>query len=259
MLVITLGDSWVWGGCLDTNLRLQQVHGKLLADHYSADWINLGCQGRSNSWILAHLEYVINLLKDAKYKKILVSVTLTENSRDIGTPETCKYDYVKKFQELGNTEDFFNQVLVDFENQWIDQLQKAIALSDDRYVFFVGQNFAWHQRLYNSFQNTSVCLSDLNWIEVWADYQQLARPVRTSVVSAWTWTFNLEKINEIVNNTDTSVYKAWVLPWLEKANLVNQWLEASALNKNKQSKHPTALGQQVWANYIINQLKEKLQ
>jgi hypothetical protein len=89
---------------------------------------------------------------------------------------------------------------------------------------------------------------------VLSDYQQLARPVRTTLVTGWVWSFNLEKINSIVNNPDNTVYKTWILPFLDQANLVNQWLDASALNHKKASKHPTALGHQIWAEHIINHI-----
>ena len=57
-LVITLGDSWTWGTSLQQNLRLQQVYGALIKNQLDADWINIGCQGWSNSFILGHLDLV---------------------------------------------------------------------------------------------------------------------------------------------------------------------------------------------------------
>jgi hypothetical protein len=257
-LVITAGDSWTQGGGLDPTERLNQVYGKLLSDHYQSDWINIGCNGWSNSWILLHPTYIINRLKNnLHYKKIYVILTLTENGRDIETLVSHPYDYIAAYQTYGLTDTFYSTVLNDCENRWIDQINEMIALADDRYEFFVGQNFVWHTNVVNSMPE-KVCIADANWIEKLADYQQMTRPIRTNLVTGWIFN-TIKKINQIALVTDNSAYQKWAIPLIDQATKVNDWLDGSDLNNKKASKHPLAHGHQIWADYIINTIEKNEQ
>ena len=151
-LVISAGDSWTWGDSLGNN-RLNEVYGRQLATHYNADWVNIGCPGWSNSYILAICQYLIKLLKNENYKRIIVAITLTENGRDTNTPESYLYDYIKSAQTIGNNNQFFEQVLTDIELYWVDQLKTLTLHTDSRFEFFIGQNFIWHEQLYKQLKN----------------------------------------------------------------------------------------------------------
>ena len=253
-LVITTGDSWTWGGGLDPEKRLDQVYGCLIADHFQADWINIGCNGWSNSWILLHPAYIINRLKDSlQYKKIYVILTLTENGRDIGTPVSHPYDYIQGYRSYGLTEKFYNSVLHACEQRWVDQINQMIESADDRYCFFLGQNFVWHEYLVNCLRN-HITVADSNWIEKLADHQQLVHPIRTNLVTGWIFD-TLKQINSIAYIKDHSVYQQWTLDLIDRANQVNTWLDLSDLNCKKASKHPTDIGHQLWANYVIGNIE----
>ena len=254
-LVITAGDSWTLGGSLDPEKRLDQVYGCLIADHFKADWINIGCAGWSNSWILLHPAYIINLLEDSlQYKKIYVILTLTENGRDIVTPVSHLYNYIQGYHTHGLTEKFYNSVLDACEQRWIDQINQMIDSADDRYCFFIGQNFVWHQHLVNCLSKR-VTVADSNWIEKLADYQLLVRPNRTNLVCGWIFDI-VKQINSIAGVKDHSVFQQWSLDLIDKANQVNTWLDSSELNcSSGASKHPTDIGHQVWADYVIGNIE----
>jgi len=253
-LVIVAGDSWTWGDSLDPGKRLDQVYGCLIANHFEADWINIGCKGWSNSWILLHPTYIIDRLKDSlQYKKIYVILTLTENGRDIGTPVSHPYDYIQCYRTHGLTEEFYNSVLHACEQRWVDQINQMIDSADDRYCFFLGQNFAWHQYLVNCLRNR-ITVADSNWIEQLADHQKLVHPIRTNLVTGWIFD-TLKQINSIAYIKDHSVYQQWTLDLIDRANQVNTWLDSSDLNCKKASKHPTDIGHQLWANYVIGNIE----
>lgn len=253
-LVITAGDSWTWGASLDAEQRLNQVYGNLIATHFDADWINIGCNGWSNSWILMHPNYIINRLKNSlQYKRIYVILTLTENGRDIGTPVSHPYDYIKQYQNLGLTEKFYCAVLDDCEQRWVEQINQMINNADERYCFFLGQNFVWNQILVENVL-PRVIVGEDNWIEQLADYQSMVKPIRTNLVTGWIFN-TLEQINSIANINDQSVYQQWTLNLIDRAMQVNTWLDSSELNCKKDSKHPTSTGHQVWADYVIRKIE----
>jgi hypothetical protein len=62
-------------------------------------------------------------------------------------------------------------------------------------------------------------------------------------------------LNSIAGIIDTVAYKEWAIPYIERAQLVNQWLDSSKLNHKRASKHPTALGHDLWAKHIIKSLE----
>jgi hypothetical protein len=253
-LIIAAGDSWTWGGGLDSQSRLKQVYGKQLATALDADWLNIGCSGWSNSWILLICSHVVELLKNSSYKKIYLVLTLTETGRDLKSFYSFPYNYIQTHNQLGTTDEFYDKILEDIECYWIEQLQKILAQSDDRYVFFIGQNFVWHDKLYQEFKNKPVIMADTNWIELLADYQNLPRPIRTNMVCGWIFD-TLATVNTIVHENNNTQFKIWALPKIEKATLVNIWLESSDMNYKQASKHPVADGHRLWADYIIKCLK----
>lgn len=258
-LVITAGDSWTWGSGLDAESRLKQIYGKLLSTHYNADWINIGCAGWSNSHVLTACQYLLELITKTNYSCIIVVLTLTENGRDATSPDSHPYDYINCFKKTGANNQFYEQVLIDSENNWLKKINSMLSISDNRFKFFIGQNFIWHNNVYTQLQNKKITLGDSNWIEILADYQTLPRPIRTNLVCGWIFDKKwFGSVDNIAGITDSAIYKLWALPYIDRANLVNEWLDQSPMNYKKASKHPNAEGHQVWANYIINQLEQKL-
>jgi lysophospholipase L1-like esterase len=251
-LVICLGDSWTWGDSLPD--RENEMYGRLLSDYLNADLINVGCPGWSNSWVLKNGEVILSSLrKNNQYKKVYVIVTLTENARDIKTAKS--FDFAKwVFDNRPKlTKDLYHLILETIEQHWSSQLQQLVDLSDDRFIFFVGQNFVWHT-IYNKLSNIPrVIITDVNWIEVLADAQNLPRPIRTNIVTRFSFdTFH--DANTQMSTTDLTYFKDYCLPLIAKAIEVNKWLDRSPMNYKKASKHPNAEGHKLWANHIFHQL-----
>lgn len=255
-LCLVIGDSWTWGDSLEPSKRLDQVYGNLISESLISDWINIGCPGWSNSWILLNTQQVVTqLVNNKKYKKIYVIITLTENGRDIATGQAYRYDYLNTHQIIGTSCQFYDTILNDIEDRWANQIQDLLNISDDRYIFFIGQNFVWHNQLKNKLNNTRLIFSDLNWIECLADYQHMSRPIRTNLVTGRIFV-TISKVNDIIDEKNLTIFKKWSVDKIEKALQVNEWLDSSPINYKKASKHPNAVGHLVWANHIINQIKQ---
>jgi hypothetical protein len=250
VLVVCLGDSWTWGDSLPD--RENQFYCKHLADYYNADYINAGFPGYSNSWVLLIGNLILEKIKKLDYKSIIVAITLTENGRDISCPHGFKFDYIEHFKINGINADSYNLLLEKMQENWQHQLNEIIKNVDSRFCFFIGQNFIWHS-LSKLTSNKSVSVGDRNWIEILADQQNMPQPIRTNLVTGWIFD-QVNTVNSIANIIDTSIYKEWIIPYIDKAQAVNFWLDSSELNYKKASKHPTALGHKLWANYIINSL-----
>jgi hypothetical protein len=252
-LLVTIGDSWTWGDSLDSDKRLQQIYGALIAKQLDSDWINIGAKGWSNSFILEYLDFLLKILVSSAYKKIYFVVTLTENGRDLDTFPSFQFNFVKLYQELGPCKEFYDKILYEAESFWIKQITRFIDKMDHRFHLVVGQNFVWHDMLIKELHN-KCCVLDYNWIECLADKQNLPRPIRTNLTTGFVFP-KFENLNSRLNLSDTIEYKKWILPYIDRANEVNAWLDASPMNYKKASKHPNHLGHAVWADYILQNLK----
>jgi len=254
-LVLSAGDSWTWGGGLDPITREQKIYGRLLADYYDADLINVGCMGWSNSWVLKVVDFIISkLAKNQQYDKIYVIITLTETARDIGSASSFDFNLYRDTEQLVLHENLYQQILNKIEQHWIQQIESILEIADDRVTFFVGQNFVWHP-IYNTLKNMPIITTDVNWIEVLADYQNLPRPVRTIMGTGWIFgDKGYGQVNKSMAITDTTIYKNFTMPLIDKANELNKWLDQSGLNSKKGTKHPTEKGHELWASHIIDQI-----
>lgn len=245
-LIVCLGDSWTWGDSLDD--RLNQFYCRHLANHYNADYINAGFRGFSNSWSLFIGNLIIDQVKNLNYKDIIVVATLTENGRDVRCNVVFDFDYISHFKNHGVSASSYYEVLQLMQACWQNQIKNLLAKFDSRFRFFVGQNFVWNDFYHDL--DKSIVTSDSNWIEVLADYQNMPRPLRTNLVTSWVFD-QVNEINSIAQISDTAVYKEWILPYIDRAYQVNQWLDASQLNHKYGSKHPTAVAHKLWADHII--------
>ena len=57
-----------------------------------------------------------------------------------------------------------------------------------------------------------------------------------------------------MNITDTTIYKNFAMPLLDRANELQKWLDQSQLNSKKATKHPTEKGHELCASHVINQV-----
>ena len=250
-LIIVSGDSWTWGDSLDPSIRTNQMYGTLLGKELDCDLLNIGFRGWSNSWILNFTGYLLQNQQHnfEKYKNITLVVTLTENARDVKAPHSFSYNYLETHKNIGTTLEFYNQILNDIEQNWVkllDQIHSYGLISKT----IIASNFVWHNNFFKSIEN-KYQIPQLNWVESIANYANYKMPVRTNMVTGWIFD-EFATVNDICGIKKLDTYKQFVLPYIEKANKVNKWLDASDYNGKEASKHPNYLGHKIWATYLLN-------
>jgi hypothetical protein len=252
-LVIAMGDSWTFGDGIPPQVRHSMIYGGIIAEKLSADWLNIGCRAWSNSYVLSHLDYIIEQLNSCNYKKIYVIITLTENGRDIDDAAHYKFSCRSRFNELGETTQFYQSLLDDLEKVWCASINNAVDKMDSRYTVVIGNNFVWHDCVATELAD-GIILAERNWIECLATAQGLPDPIRTNLVTGWIFDSINENIHRQVTVQSKTAYNSWTVPLIERATLVNKWLDSSAMNNKKSSKHPNGNGHEVWAHYILTLL-----
>ena len=122
-LLLTVGDSWTWGGSMtpDTQeYRQNHIWGKHLSDHLNCDWINYAFKGGGNNYILHALEYFLTkLIKN--YRPLL-----SEKKYNIFKGQSwCSYDdYLKNTDHdfLEELCDYYFSEIVDIINLDVDEI-----------------------------------------------------------------------------------------------------------------------------------------
>jgi len=253
-IVITLGDSWTYGDGIPDQFRHSMLYGKLISEQLGADWLNVGCRAWSNSYVLSHLNCIIEQLTSCNYSKIYVIITLTENGRDIDKTPHYNFSCLPKFNELGETEEFYQALLDEVEEHWVNTIKNIVSKLDSKYTVVVGNNFVWHNQIESNLKDC-VIVPERNWIECLATAQGLSDPVRTNLVTGWIFDNINENVHREVKVQSKTAYNRWAVPLIEKATEVNEWLDSSAMNNKRSSKHPNGNGHKVWAEYILTFLQ----
>lgn len=262
-LLICFGDSWTWGDSLVENLtgsktdvpniRLQHVYGRRLADQLDADFVNCAIPGIFNYWIFDRIDILLNhdaeRLQD-KYNKVYIVVTLTEIGRDL------EFDhYVNKFENhylltKSATGSELTVAIEKFDFICLKLLQSRLPTN---FQLIVGRNFTWTQQL-----NINIldCLLEKTWVEVLFDAQDFVYNKNVVIMSHGIKHFSDYIVSK---NLDTADYKQWFLDTVSAPSLAQlDLLNRSKFNYKKASKHPTAEGHQMWADYIFSQITKGL-
>ena len=250
-LIITAGDSWTYGDSL--NDRLNEIYGMTLALNLNTDLLNIGFKGFSNSFILNFVDTIIedNIENLEKYDSIDLVITLTENARDVTAEHSFALDYVCQYNK--NKSNFYASVLEAMEDNWVYHLEE-IAKHKCLNKIVIGQNFVWHNNIKDKL-NKRFIKTDKNWIEVISDNANYKSPIRTTLVTGWIFD-QFKLVNGIAGIKDDSNFKEFVMPYIDKANLVNKWLDESDYNGEKGSKHPNSIGHIWWGEYLMEYLKD---
>ena len=122
-LLLTVGDSWTWGGSMvpdSQEYRQNHIWGKHLSDHLNCDWINYAFKGGGNNYILHALEYFLSkLIKN--YRPLL-----DEKKYNVFKGDSwCSYnDYLKNTNHdfIEELYDYYFAEIVDVINLDVDQI-----------------------------------------------------------------------------------------------------------------------------------------
>lgn len=257
-LLITVGDSWTWGDHLgsinwttiyDDPIRLPTIYGKKLSEKLNSDWILLARPGCSNYWMLKKLKLFFSQIKElkSKYKRIIITVVLTEDFRE--------FEYAK---ELEYTEPYYS--LIDNSIDLFDFLQQAenllikqfITLFEDLDVeYFITRAFTdiWPKNK-AEFQPH---LLDKTWCDVFQTqvgfdrYYQVVPFIGQMSINGITKLIDYSKDKKAILKNNFVEIEA-------KITARYNFFAASWYNIKGSSWHPNAMGHEIFAEYLFEKI-----
>ena len=251
-LLVTVGDSWTWGDHLgnidwdqasDDPVRLTQIFGRKLADKLSADWVNLARPGCSNYWMLEKLQDIQPFIQQARYKKIYVVVTLTEDLREATYSRRIQVNDV--YQGLWTRSIGITDFLVQVESYLLRKLET--------YFNELPTVTAYVQRAFTDVwpANSSPLLLKKSWCDVIQDnvnFNNYKRP------APFIGQMSINPLTEkyIVQNPER---KQEFLNIMEVVGTRWNFLGASIYNLKGSTCHPNPAGHELWAEYLYSQIR----
>ena len=275
ILVVTIGDSWTWGGGLNgtdpkveddfqKTLRLNEVYGAKVAKALDADFLNLSMPGQSNGWIANYFEKLVDDFDFSPYKKVFVVITMSEVAREWMDENDVEVDYYNFCADIKSIDDFFAKQSEKISNKVIEIEQKAkqknlpmvvlksIAFVEDNYPKgFVNVDKTWQE-----------CLLDADNKK----YEKFGLYLcQTAVVEKLHWLLEYnnhyyvgnKKVKRDNPTLPEETFKIQRLGLLDKIDKFNDLIYNSDTNTWRSAVdrgHPNAKGHTIWANYIIGKL-----
>jgi hypothetical protein len=243
VLLVTVGDSWTWGDSIDginpdtkpdSPKRLTSIYGYHLQQLIgNCDWINLGYPGTANLWIKEVALRFLNIQPQTRYKKIILSVGLTDYGRD--APD--EYGDNNKMSWLLGNDQTYESIAESIEHAHLQELHQL----DNHPVIslVVGRNFT---STFPANENLITHHIPERWIDISRQHWQ------PDYVIPKCWTVMLP------DNLSTAE-KSWAVEiMMPAANQVIQFLTDCPLHYKKASKHPTEDCHQLWANHVYQYL-----
>jgi hypothetical protein len=255
-LLICLGDSWTWGdrlggttigkGIDDAEHRLSNIFGHHLSKMLSSDFLNMAKPGGSNLDMFNNLNLLLPAVVN-RYKQLYLVITLTENCREFsaGNKNTwpIRVDFSKDPESL-------NRLLEEYEARVLGCFKNAVEKFTNVKTI-IGRNFTFNYK-----NNTSILdgmQPEKNWVEILSDYQQLpGYPPNLKILSQMAYQPLVQYLK------DVKLFKQFKMEIFELFSEMSDaidWLDKSKLNSKIGTRHPTELGHQLWANYLLTYFK----
>ena len=225
-LLITVGDSWTYGDSLgktkvrngvdDTDYRLANIYGNVMAEQLKSSWINLALPGGSNSLMISWLELL--LAKDLNYAHIVCTITLTESGRH------------EDLQLIDRSLVTQQSVLEKMVTIAYGQIQ-TLALRYPEIKFIIGHNFT---------DSCSVAPVEKSWLEI-----MLGKTIQngTHIV-----------ISEHIDQMNYESRFPDVFDIMDRASARMDLLDTCTFSCNEDSRHPNEQGHTMWGNYLLGKI-----
>jgi len=242
-LVVTIGDSWTFGGSLwylfpysasgeeINKFRLDNIFGSYLSQDLDADWINISLPFMSNFWIAKQLENLNSVLDQLDYDKIYIVVTLTEVGRELMDIGLFNYHVGTTYKSI--------QDLIDTISKQVEDRILSCKL-DSRCKLVVGRTY-----IDDSYPNLKPVMLADSWLEL-----VVGNPVNSKC-----FFIGHRVVDTVKQSVDNGLAEILdVFPNIEKRI---DMLSQSKYNIQKEHyRHPNPEGHRIWATYILNKLNE---
>lgn len=247
-LLVTIGDSWTFGGSMKyllpdnaTNddvrqFRKENVFGAQLAKKLNADWLNVAIPAVSNRWMVDQFKILSCIRPDLRYTKVFVVLTLTEVGRELQYNECTELNL-----SAMTSVDMFVKELSKFTQKQIEDYVTADM------TVIVGRNYI--DDSYNS-----KLMLEKSWLDIimeaGVDTQKfatesfiLARPLGSIDDNFKNFSIPREQfLNEMADMFDAAQERIAALT-------------RSRFNIHKQGyQHPNVEGHRLWADYVYQQI-----
>lgn len=249
-LLITIGDSWTWGCSLgkstavydDREPRHTQFYTNRLAKKLDADWLCIAWPSIDNHWMTQSLIKINDLITNnyySKYKKVFVHVCFTELYREL---EPTKHEY-KKFKSIADSID---------TNDFLDFSEKYFNMAFLKHLP-ENKNFTYSKNFWNIRNNRpNKNMMEKYWQHLLFEKDSIIDNNYVPVVS----TIGMEPITMYMHNRKNGKllqhFKEYTKLILERNNNIH----SCSLNHKKATKHPTAAGHQIYADYLYEYYKD---
>jgi lysophospholipase L1-like esterase len=228
-LLITVGDSWTYGDSLgktkvrngvdDTEYRLNNVFGSLLAEDLEANWINLALPGGSNAWMLDNLELLLSTLKE---EDVTCIITLTESGR---------HEELKLIDRSLHTQQKVLEAILQHTYNRIENIKQRYP----EYKFITAHNFT-------DPLTPDSCAVPMTWLEVMLN-EYISE--RTHIV-----------VSDYIKHMNYESRFPDVLEIIDKANKRVKLMDNCIYCNSEDTRHPTNAGHYVWAKYLKECIEE---
>jgi hypothetical protein len=287
--------SWGMGLQSDNNsdnieYRTNHCYGSIVAKSTNSDFINIGFPGYSN---MLHINYAFDVLNRLvkPYKKIFVLLTLSESGRDISDDFYKRPEYYNllrggswptfndivtgsvKFNELRfalkelksnniyfeyplkaflRAKNFFNtfDIVKSLEKTSFKMLVDKIKQQGKNIHYVVGRTYVDTFKENVSILDSNFCLLSKKWVDILAEHTNNLYPTNVYNVTQ----IGIDTLFDFDNFVHSTADLRSRTELIESSLSAIHWLESCSLTRGEVP-YPTEQGHQLWANYILENIK----
>jgi hypothetical protein len=241
-LVVTIGDSWTWGGDLSLNnkdcqYRRDNVYGNLVAKELNADWLNLGLCAQGNFWIASMAAELASVVPSLEYQHIYVICTFTGTLRWFNTKYDQHIDYLDWFKR---TAPDFDQLPRMLNQLCVNSIINSLS-SFNHVTLKIGTGFV-----------DAIGFESLSPSQILPDpWYKLLGCNDDKLVYTCVYYETISQAIEFIEPQHHAKFKQWLIEIIDKSK---QRIELISNPRDFRNYHPLAPGHRAWAQYILKHL-----
>lgn len=246
-LLICIGDSWTWGDSLgksheaplwnDVETRHRQFYTNLLAERLQADWMMIAWCGTNNHFILEQYDTINTAIKQgvySNYEKVYVHVCLTEMFRDLMNLQSVDGNYF-----MPNNKTNFHEFTKEYFKHFVIDKLEELGPIPDTHTF--SKNF-WNI----DFDVSGYNFVDRTWQDLLFEKDNIEGTKNIPVVSG----MGIEPLTDYLKKHNLREIESQFSESLVDILALVKKMIGCKYNNEKATKHPTAEGHRIWADYL---------